>query len=203
MTPRHAGQILSWLSQREHKKETEVEVWSVQLWPRFAVDGKSTNEYTIEPDLIVDGCMSEEPFRWIIEVKWDAELHRHQIEDQVRLCTNDQGRWAHISLVKSAELAAFELRETAIIQWNEVLRRLGDVLRSNAADGASLVWCKDAIAFLEKLGVGTFEGFGHLDLAPVTVESFGLSIKRQFSLDGLIDVGSVNFSLRLDGVDHV
>ncbi|MBR0879339.1 hypothetical protein ABIF65_002177 [Bradyrhizobium japonicum] len=194
MTPREAGQILSWLT-GAHREE-EAGVHSVQLWPRFEVDGASTNQYTIEPDLVIDGVLKGQPFRWIIEVKWDAVLLRHQIEDQVRICTKDLRGWRHISLIKSAELAAFD-SQTTIIQWNQTLAILQDVLRSNAAEGASLIWCRDAIKFLEKLGVGTFKGFGLLDLAPVTTEEMDLSVWRGLSVDHLIEVTTpVSFSLR-------
>ncbi|WP_141688303.1 hypothetical protein [Bradyrhizobium paxllaeri] len=202
MSPGHSGQILSWLTRQQCN--VEAEVWSIQLWPRLSVDEASANEYTIEPDLIIDGCLGKKPFRWIIEVKWDAVLHRQQVQDQVRICTKYQANWIHVSLVKSADLAAFEFPGTTIIQWNQALRVLQDVLRSGAAEGASLIWCKDVIAFLEKLGVGTFEGFGQLNLEPVTVEAFDLSIWRGISLRDLIEVVTpVSFSLRSDGAFDV
>lgn len=193
MTPRDAGQILSWLTGSQ--RDMTANVHSLQLWPRFAADDKSANEYTIEPDLVLDGTVDDQPFRWIIEVKWDAVLLRHQIEDQIRICTKGLKGWRHISLIKSAELAAFD-SPTTIIQWNQALAILQDVLRSNAADGASLVWCRDAIGFLEKLGVGTFKGFGVLDLAVVTIEEMDLSVWRGLPVDHLIEVTPVSFSLR-------
>lgn len=193
MTPRDAGQILSWLTGSQRDMATNVH--SLQLWPRFAADDKSANEYTIEPDLVLDGTVDGEPFRWIIEVKWDAVLLRHQIEDQIRICAKGLKGWRHISLIKSAELAAFD-SPTTIIQWNQALAILQNVLRSNAAEGTSLVWCRDAIGFLEKLGVGTFKGFGLLNLAPVTIEEMDLSVWRGLPVDHLIEVTPVSFSLR-------
>lgn len=198
MTPRDAGHILSWLTGA--RRSEEAEVLGIQLWPRFAVDGESANQYTIEPDLVVDGRLNGEPFRWIIEVKWDAVLLRHQVEDQVKFCTRGLSGWRHISLIKSAELAAFEFPDTTIIQWNQALGLLQYVLGSNAPESASLTWCRDAIGFLEKLGVGTFEGFGRLDLAPVTVEAIDLSIWRALSVGSLIEVVTpVTFSPLSDG----
>lgn len=195
MTPGHAGKILSWLT--KSRSDENAEVQSIQLWPRFAVDEKSANEHTIEPDLVIDGFVGGEPFRWIIEVKWDAILLRPQIEDQVRICARGLHRWLHISLVKSAELAAFEFPDTTILQWNEALGILRGVSRSDATEDASLTWCRDAVAFLEKLGVGTFAGFGRLSLAPVTVEAGGFSIRREFEVGNLVDVEApVFFSLR-------
>lgn len=193
MAPRDAGRILSWLTRSQSEGETEVR--SMQLWPRFAADEESANEYTIEPDLVLDGTVDGQPFRWIVEVKWDAILLCSQIEDQVRICTKDLRGWRHISLIKSAELPAFEFQDTTIILWHQALGILQDVQRSNAPEGASLTWCRDAIGFLEKLGVGAFEGFGRLNLAPVTVEAIDLSVWRGLPIADLIEVVTpVSFS---------
>ncbi|UFZ03487.1 hypothetical protein LQG66_30375 [Bradyrhizobium ontarionense] len=193
MDANSAGQILSWFSRR--KPESHAKVRDVQFWPRFQVDERSANEYTIEPDLVIDGYVDNEAFRWIIEVKWDAMLHLQQVQDQVRICSEGQRDWVHISLVKSADLASFECADTIIIQWNQVLSALQEVIRSGEAKGSSSIWCKDAVAFLEKLGIGAFEGFDQLGLVPVAVEEIDLHVSQAFFLSSRIEVEQVAFSL--------
>ncbi|MGY4231104.1 hypothetical protein ACVIIW_000051 [Bradyrhizobium sp. USDA 4449] len=200
MAPEQAGIILSWISGPQHKS---VDVESIQFWRRFRVDERSANEHTIEPDLVIDGRISDALFRWIIEVKWDAVLLLQQVEDQVRFCARDNATNLHISLIKSAEFAVFESSKTTVIQWNELLRCLGEVLHSKEARGASLLWCRDAIAFLEKLGVGIFAGFEHLALSAVTIETLDLSPSKEFSLLGLIDVTPAILSFRAHEADDV
>lgn len=194
MSARDAGNVVSWLANFHNERKCAVH--NTYLWPRFAVDEKSSNLYSIEPDIVIDGAVDDQPFRWVVEVKWDAKLFRSQIDDQIRICTKGHEAWMHISLVKAAELAAFECPSTSIIQWNQLLATLKNVLHTKSASGACLIWCKDAVAFLERLGVGTFRGFGQLELIPVMPEAINLSIWRGFSFGALMEVTPASFSLQ-------
>ncbi|MET4180681.1 hypothetical protein ABIB94_002781 [Bradyrhizobium sp. JR7.2] len=193
MSPQDAGRILSWLI---HPTSTRaIEITRIDFWPRFRVDEGALNAYTIEPDLIFEGQLDQEPARWIVEVKWDADLLRSQIEEQARLCARPGARTFHVSLVKTAALAAFQSPSSTIIQWYQLLSSLRRAYGQETTAGASAAWCIDAIAFLEKLGIGTFNGFSHLNLEKVQVgESYRFS-RRQWSLPELIDVTPSLFSL--------
>ncbi|MDA9499548.1 hypothetical protein [Bradyrhizobium sp. CCBAU 11357] len=193
MSPHDAGKILSWIV--DPASTSNIEVTRIDFWRRFRVDECALNAHTIEPDLIIDGQLEQEPARWIVEIKWDADLLRSQIDEQARLCARSGARNFHVSLVKTAELDAFQAPSSTIIQWNEVLSTLRNAGAREKGTGACAVWCADAIAFLEKLGVGTFKGFSHVCLEKVSISQPYQFSRRQWSLPELIDVTPSNFSI--------
>lgn len=99
-------------------------------------------------------------------------LHVDQVKAQVESANTGlkQGdTFHHLSIVKFADLETFKFQGTQVREWSGVLRDLGKAANQQPMRpelDSWFEWCRDTALFLERLGVGTFKGFGEI-LRPV------------------------------------
>lgn len=180
MAPADAAKILSLLIGSEIAPPITCKL---TLWPKHNVASReNSNTSFVEPDVVVDLAYSDRTARLIIEIKWDDVLHVSQVEAQFASAASDsnmRGNVCHVCIVKLADLAVFQSRKTKVRQWSGVLSDLDRAVswrNQMSISEAAVSWCRDAARFLEKLGIGSFVGFGKLALVP---------IRRQFSAAAL------------------
>lgn len=170
MAPSDVAKIISLLSGVE-------QIWipgscDVRLWPRFPAPRGHKNVHHVEPDIVVDLLREQRKIRTVIEIKWNDVLRVEQVEAQARSASADlrQGdTFRHLSIVKFAELEVFKSRNTQVREWSDILRDLKQAATQRRHESESVInWCKDAALFLEKLGIGTFTGFGDINLRAIT-----------------------------------
>ena len=87
MSPDQAGLILSWFSGQH------AEVERIEFWPRFRVDEKSANEYTIEPDVVVDGRVG-----WKLYRIWSTDWFNNPRQEAEKLCATIADQLAALKL---------------------------------------------------------------------------------------------------------
>jgi hypothetical protein len=202
MAPVDVGQIVSLLTGTKCSKLADAA--EVNLWPRVLPASSSSNSRFVEPDIIVDLHYDGVLARTVIEIKWDDILGREQVEAQVSSCASGlkpSATFSHFSIVKSANEEALEYRGTSVRQWYDVLRDLKGALSGEPTaipSKVSLEWSRDAVIFLERLGIGTFVGFGKIDLLAVPHE-MDIPIFTRYAWVGIKSIAPINENLGLIG----
>jgi hypothetical protein len=202
MAAADVGQIVTLLLGARETRSADAS--EVKLWPRLLPAPNSNNTRFVEPDIIVDLHYAGAMARTVIEIKWDAVLGREQAEAQVRSCASGLKpgtAFDHISIVKFADLQALKYHGTSVRQWYDILRDLKDGLLgrlTTVRSKASLEWCHDAVLFLERLGIGTFVGFGKINLREVQ-RDIPIPIFTRFAWTALRPIAPINEKLGLIG----
>jgi hypothetical protein len=150
------AQIIRWLAGRN--LELPKDGCKIVLWQRYKSVLGCRNECSIEPDLTFEFFDDSGLIvRVIIEIKWDDILTEVQVRDQLLACGSGQTKLIHISIVKVAAPEVSDLKNVIVRMWHQVLRDLRDVSQHNRSSANA--WREDAVAFLQKLGIGSFAGF--------------------------------------------
>jgi hypothetical protein len=198
MPPSHASQILSLLSGNQAIPVPQS--CNVELWRKFpAALAPDANE-TIEPDVVFDLHYAESTARTAIEIKWDDVLRIDQVRAQVGsgdLDLRAGDTFQHLSIVKFADVETFGFPKTKVREWPGILKDLKQAGNSGRIESKSknvIRWCRDVALFLERLGIGSFEGFGHLTLRSVT-QGIHVPVLRQFAWAELRSVRRVGTQL--------
>ncbi|WP_375763896.1 hypothetical protein ACE10X_44535 [Bradyrhizobium sp. Pha-3] len=157
------------------------------LWPKHpTVSRDNPNAYFVEPDVVVDLRYRDHTARIVIEMKWDDVLHLLQVEAQLASAAfdlNPRDSVRHVCIVKYADVEVFQSNRTTVRQWSGVLSDLQRAVswrNQMPISETSASWCRDAVRFLEKLGIGSFVGFEKLALVPIT-QQFTAAALFQFA----------------------
>jgi hypothetical protein len=182
MSPLHVSQVLSLLF------DAEVQIpltCDVTLWRRFPAASGDDNVREVEPDIVFDLHYVDHIARSVIEIKWDDVLRFGQVRAQVgsaRVGLERTDALRHLSIVKFADLEVYRFEGTKLRQWTSILsdmKRAGSE-KTESSEKVFIEWCRDAALLLERLGIGTFKGFGDLVMQPVARHA-PVPLLRQFA----------------------